>query len=247
MTGPSAVRIAVIFPELLGTYGDGGNATVLAQRLRWRGIPAEVVSVDIGTPVPTDCDVYLIGGGEDGPQTEVASHFVPGRGLSQAVESGAVVLAVCAGLQLLGNSLPGKDGPVDGLGILPCSTYRPAVGVPRAVGTVVADAEPDLNLPAIVGFENHASRTVLEPGARALGQCRLGHGNGVLGGGRAAADGVLLGRVIGTYLHGPVLALNPALADLLLEWVVGELKPLPDSGLSVAAAKARQLRLDQVH
>ncbi|HEX3946752.1 MAG TPA: hypothetical protein VHW47_03565, partial [Acidimicrobiales bacterium] len=37
------------------------------------------------------------------------------------------------------------------------------------------------------------------------------------------------GRVVGTYLHGPVLARNPALADLLLGWATGgELDRLPD-------------------
>jgi hypothetical protein len=28
--------------------------------------------------------------------------------------------------------------------------------------------------------------------------------------------------VIGTYLHGPALARNPALADLFLSWIVGD-------------------------
>ncbi len=37
------------------------------------------------------------------------------------------------------------------------------------------------------------------------------------------------GRVVGTYLHGPVLARNPALADLLLTWATGRtLGPLDD-------------------
>jgi CobQ-like glutamine amidotransferase family enzyme len=34
--------------------------------------------------------------------------------------------------------------------------------------------------------------------------------------------------VLGTYLHGPVLARNPALADRLLTWAVGPLAPLDD-------------------
>ena len=29
---PDPLRIALIYPSLLGTYGDGGNASVLAQR-----------------------------------------------------------------------------------------------------------------------------------------------------------------------------------------------------------------------
>ena len=32
------LKIALVYPELLGTYGDGGNALVLAERARRRGI-----------------------------------------------------------------------------------------------------------------------------------------------------------------------------------------------------------------
>src|SRR5438874_13814551 len=64
----SRVTIALLYPELLGTYGDGGNATVLAERLRWRGVDADVITLGAGDTVPTSCDVYLMGGGEDGPQ-----------------------------------------------------------------------------------------------------------------------------------------------------------------------------------
>ena len=66
----SAVRLGVLFPDLLGTYGDGGNALVLAQRLAWRDIPVEVVTVAAGDATPDSCDLYLVGGGEDGPQVQ---------------------------------------------------------------------------------------------------------------------------------------------------------------------------------
>ena len=48
------VSIALLYPELLGTYGDGGNAAVLAQRLRWRNIPvATGCTVSVKTRMPT--------------------------------------------------------------------------------------------------------------------------------------------------------------------------------------------------
>jgi CobQ-like glutamine amidotransferase family enzyme len=54
-------------------------------------------------------------------------------------------------------------------------------------------------------------------------------------------EGALAGRIVGTYLHGPVLARNPALADLLLGWALGvtELRPLDDA----AAESLRAERL----
>ena len=37
-SGPCPWRIAVVYPDLLGTYGDGGNGVILARRAEWRGI-----------------------------------------------------------------------------------------------------------------------------------------------------------------------------------------------------------------
>ena len=60
------VRIALVLPDLLGTYGDRGNVIVLEQRLSWRGIDAETVTVlSSADAVPEHCDLYVIGGGED--------------------------------------------------------------------------------------------------------------------------------------------------------------------------------------
>ncbi|MGO4203441.1 hypothetical protein AB4Z09_17145 [Rhodococcus sp. TAF43] len=100
----STVRIGLVLPDVMGTYGDGGNALILRQRLRMRGYD-----------------------------------------------------------------------------------------------TLGADAEP-------------------------VGRVTHGVGNGVGDG----LEGVTQGSVIGTYMHGPVLARNPELADLLLKRALGvdELAPL---------------------
>jgi len=222
----STVTVALLFPDLLGTYGDSGNAVILAQRLRWRGFAAEVITVRSGDPVPAGCQVYVVGGGEDLPQALAARQLgPPGRGaLRQAVDGGAAVLAVCAGLQILGTRFVGPDGTeADGLGLVDCVTRRGSG--PRAVGEIVVDPVAGLDLPALTGYENHAGVTTVGPGTSAAGRVRHGVGNGDGSG----TDGVWAGRVFGTYLHGPVLARNPALADLLLGWVVGELAPLDDN------------------
>src|SRR6478672_6527857 len=94
------VSIALLYPELLGTYGDGGNALVLAKRLEWRGVAVEGVTIEAGRPVPETCDLYVLGGGEHGPQTEAARELIRQGVLGRAVERGAVVSAVCAGMQI---------------------------------------------------------------------------------------------------------------------------------------------------
>jgi CobQ-like glutamine amidotransferase family enzyme len=226
------VQIALVYPDLLGTYGDSGNVTILAQRLRWRGIGVQVLTVLAGDPVPANADLYVLGGGEDLPQAFATRELMGPRPLHQAVRTGAVVFAVCAGLQILGGSFVGPDGvEADGLGLLDCRTVR-GTG-PRAVGELVVDADPADDLPPLTGYENHGGMTTVGPSSRPAGRVRSGVGNG------DGTDGAVSGRVYGTYLHGPVLARNPALADLLLSWVVGPLSPLDDT-------ESEELRIERL-
>jgi CobQ-like glutamine amidotransferase family enzyme len=225
LQGGSTVTVALLFPDLLGTYGDSGNAVILARRLAWRGFDVEVVTVRCDDPVPVGGHVYVVGGGEDLPQALAASQLgqAVGSPLRRAVDAGAAVLAVCAGMQILGSSFVGPDGvEADGLGLLDCRT-RPGRGA-RSVGEIVVEPDPRLGLPTLTGYENHAGVTVLGPSADPLGRVLHGAGNGD----GTARDGAWSGQVLGTYLHGPVLARNPALADLILTWAVGDLGPLDD-------------------
>ena len=85
--GPSALRVVVIYPDLLGTYGDVGNGRVLAGRAAWRGMAVELVLALSDAPLPAGGDVYCIGGGEDGPQVRAAEGLAGGV-LARAVEGG---------------------------------------------------------------------------------------------------------------------------------------------------------------
>jgi hypothetical protein len=220
MAASSAVRIVWIYPDLLSTYGDQGNALIMAYRARLRGHEVEQLNVRSDQPLPVQGDVYLIGGGEDRPQRLAAERLRRDDGLRRAVEGGAAVLSVCAGFQLLGESFyDDEQGTLPGLGLLDVSSRR---GTVRCVGEVVSDPDPVLTvdgraLPRLTGFENHMGTTTVGPAAKPLATVRIGNGNGA----GAGADGAHQGRIVGTYLHGPVLARNPALADLLLGWVDG--------------------------
>jgi lipid II isoglutaminyl synthase (glutamine-hydrolysing) len=228
------VSIAVLYPELLGTYGDGGNAVVLAQRLRWRGIAAEVLTLGAGEEVPRSCDVYLMGGGEDGPQALAARELAESGALHRAVDRGAVVFGTCAGIQVLGHEFANPDGSSHpGLGILDCRTVRGRGR--RAVGELLIEPLVD-GLPLLTGYENHGAVTHLGPSVRPLGRVVRGIGNGTGEG----SEGAVSGRIVATYMHGPALARNPALADLLLSWIVGDLAPLDDA--EVVDLRAERLR-----
>ncbi|HEY1734277.1 MAG TPA: hypothetical protein VGG23_07510 [Acidimicrobiales bacterium] len=227
-----ALTIVVVHPDLLGTYGDGGNGLVLARRAQWRGIDAELVEAPSDRPLPTG-DVYCLGGGEDSPQLRAAEILRADGALARAVDGGATVLAVCAGYQIVGRTFPAADGrPLPGIGLLDVSTVKGSGR--RAVGEVLAepvpggptvDDGPAEVLPTLTGFENHGGVTTVGPGARPLARVAAGVGNGSDDG----TEGAWAGRVVGTYLHGPVLARNPALADVLLGWATDRpLDRLPD-------------------
>ncbi|HEY0935184.1 MAG TPA: glutamine amidotransferase, partial [Trebonia sp.] len=189
------LRLVWVYPDLLSTYGDRGNALVLERRARLRGLPVEVTEVNSDQPVPRDGDLYLMGGGEDLPQTLATRRLLADGGLHAAADRGAVVFAVCAGYQMLGTEFGGADdAAVQGLGLLDIRSGR---GERRAVGEIVADVDPELNVDKLTGFENHQGVTRLGPGVRPLAHTTVGTGNG----GGDGTEGAYSGRVLGTYLH----------------------------------------------
>ena len=219
----TTVDIVHVLPGLLGTYGDAGNAAVLAYRARQRGHDVRVVNVRPGEAVPALADAYLIGGGEDIAQIRATELLRADPGFTAAVASGAPVLAVCAGMQIMGEWFHDRDGKrIAGLGVLDLRTTRRES---RAVGDVIARITGLPNAMAdLLGFANHQGATELGDGLQPLAHVHKGIGNGA----GPAIEGVVDGNVIGTYLHGPVLALNPALADHLLTCTLGPLEPVPD-------------------
>jgi CobQ-like glutamine amidotransferase family enzyme len=220
--GESTLRIVWIYPDLLSTYGDRGNMLILARRAQLRGIPVETIEVRSDQRLPTTADIYLIGGGEDGPQALGAQRLIADGGLHRAVAQGSVVFAVCAGYQLLGGSFFAKGTKCAGLDLLDLHSDR---GSTRAVGELAGDIDPRLGLPPLSGFENHGGRTHLGPGVSPLARVTSGIGN------EGITEGAWRGKLLGTYAHGPALARNPALADLLLRWATGvhQLPPLDDT------------------
>jgi CobQ-like glutamine amidotransferase family enzyme len=218
----STVRIGLVLPDVMGTYGDGGNALVLRQRLRMRGYDAEIVEITLSDPVPESLDIYTLGGAEDSAQRLATRHLQRYPGLQQAAAKGAPVLAICAAIQVLGHWYETSSGErVEGVGLIDVTT---APQQHRAIGEVTTTPLlPGLSSP-LTGFENHRGGTTLGTDATGLARVTRGVGNGVGDG----LEGVVQGSTLGTYMHGPALARNPELADLLLARALGvsELAPL---------------------
>jgi lipid II isoglutaminyl synthase (glutamine-hydrolysing) len=231
-SGAGPLCIGLLLPDVLGTYSDRGNALVLAQRARWRGIPVELVEAPAGSTPPASCDIYVLGGGEDAAQLYAAEWLTRHRQLRHALTR-AQVVAVCAGLQLLGGWTADLEGRRHaGADLLDLTTYP---GRRRAVGEAVVDGHAR-GVGAVTGFENHRGRTVRGEHLPPLGRTLSGTGNG------DGTDGVFTATVVGTYLHGPVLARNPALADLVLRRATGCAGLLPLEVADEQAARCLHLR-----
>jgi lipid II isoglutaminyl synthase (glutamine-hydrolysing) len=243
------IRVGHLYPDYLNIYADRGNIAVLARRAAWRGHELEVDAIEMQDEIrPAAHDLYYAGGGQDREQLLVARDLAAkGERLREAVERGAALLAVCGGYQLLGRGYRGFHGEdMPGVGLLPLETVA---GERRMIGDVLLECELEPGRRrTLAGFENHAGRTRLDPGATPLGRVIAGFGND----GESGYEGCRLGRAIGTYLHGPLLPRNPWLADWLLAQALAhadgaaeapELEPLEDEleteAHAVSSARAR--------
>lgn len=247
------IVIAHVLPDLLNLYGDGGNVRILEQRLRWRGIPVEVRKLHYGDPIGfDDVDLVFLGGGPDREQ-KLASEELEAVSdeFAEYIKQGGPLLGICGGYQILGKTWLLGDEEVPGLGIVDAETKRPGTSGDRLVDNIALKS-PIANAP-VVGYENHASRTYLGGGASPFGTVvsRTGSGNNDTE--ETKADGILDGNILGTYLHGTLLAKNPEIADWLLEKALerhakrtgekaGALTPLDDSEeLAANAFMAKKL------
>jgi CobQ-like glutamine amidotransferase family enzyme len=222
----------------MNIYADRGNIAVLRARCEWRGLGFELAASGLGEGVHPDAhDLLYMGGGQDRDQAAVARDMVETKrdALHEAAARGAVVLAVCGGYQLLGESYHLGDDELPGIGLADLRTVREPG--PRLIGNCAIEADLGTGPRVIAGFENHGGRTYLGEAARPLGRVLNGFGNN----GRDGFEGVRDRNVIGTYLHGPLLPKNVWLADRLIELALGiELEPLDDQLEDAAHACARR-------
>ena len=236
------LRICALYPDVLNIYADRGNLLVLERRCAWRGIDCRIAAAAIGDAIDPDAhDLFYLGGGQDRDQRIVAEDLVEHKrdALHAAAARGAVVLGICGGIQLLGHHYAAGGERVPGIGLVDLTTVR-GEG-PRLTGNIAIEVElPGVDGPRVLaGFENHAGRTLLGPGAAPLGRVLRGHGND----GRSGQEGALAGSVIGTYLHGPLLPKNIWFADWLTATALGraidDLAPLDDRMEDAAHRSAR--------
>jgi CobQ-like glutamine amidotransferase family enzyme len=206
-------KIAHLYPDLMNLYGDRGNLICLQKRLQWRGQQCEIHTVRLGQPIDFNgIDMVFMGGGSDREQGLVYQDLVKRvDAFYEAIWQGLPVLFICGAYQLLGKAYITPDGKeIPGLGIYDFITR---VARPRLIGNILLRVEQGGVLTNVVGFENHGGRTYLQDAnLQPFGQVVKGHGNN----GQDGGEGLKHNNLIGTYLHGPLLPKNPAVADFFI-------------------------------
>jgi len=216
------LTIGWLYPDLMSTYGDRGNISVLQKRCLWRDIDITITPIDFSTTNQELRTMNLLfgGGAQDRQQRILIDDLRKNKGpvLKTMIEKGIPGLFVCGSPQLLGHWYMTGDGKkLEGLGIFDMVSKHFGTDKPRCIGNLVAEIPntkyqiPDTHN-TVVGFENHGGRTYVGKGVEPFARIKRGFGNN----GEDGTEGAVYKNCIATYSHGPFLPKNPHIADWLI-------------------------------
>ena len=222
----TTLHIAHLYPTELGINGDVGNVMALAFRARAFGVDVRVTDIHRGDSLPTDIDLVHVGSGPTDALQLVLPDIQRHRdSLMSLREAGVPFLGISGGWFVLGESVTFIDGvTLEGACVFPT---RVTLLASRAVGEI----EVLTAWGSVTGFENHSSH-VDDAGLTHFGSVIHGVGSDPTRSTGDRWDGVVLGSSIGTNLHGPLLPMNPDIADSLITAAVTRRIPewtLPDA------------------
>ena len=238
------LNICWLYYDLMNTYGDYGNLLTLKYRLEQRQIKAEIsyFTINSSKSMLEKADLFLMGGAEDRQQQLVAKDLVGQKKqiLGKKIDNQVPGLYICGAYQFLGEYyLTASGQKLNCLNYVPLRTESAKPQQSRLIGNIVVEITHPVLLSSfdqsddrfLIGFENHNGRTYLQNKKDRLGKVVLGQGNNGLDG----SEGIFFQNSFGTYLHGPILPHNPALADFLIEKAIQikynqaiSLKPIDD-------------------
>ena len=239
------LKILWMYHDLMDLYGDKGNIETLRYRASKRGINVVVDTCTLQEKRNIeDYDIFFLGGGADKEQTLIYKDLLARKeSILKAKESGTAFLLICGGYQLFGQYYLDQDGQkIDGLGIYDYYTES-SDRDHRCIGNIVVKTNIHDKEVTVVGFENHGGQT--KAVSNPFGKVLVGHGNTYKG----EYEGYMDAQTIATYMHGPLLPKNPAIADEVIlrglnrRYAVDQLEKLQDT-LENAAHDAMLKRLN---
>ncbi len=206
------LKVCWMYHDIMDLYGDKGNMMVLKKRCEDRGIHFILDTCGIQEEKDlSQYDLIFLGGGADKEQMSIIPDLLSRKeNLKKAMDENTFILLICGGYQLFGQYYIAADGSkIEGLKFYDYYTDTGKAGS-RCIGNIILDAKLDNIETKIIGFENHGGQTlnVTHP----LGKVLHGYGNHF----EAGYEGFYDGKILGTYLHGPLLPKNPIVADFVI-------------------------------
>jgi CobQ-like glutamine amidotransferase family enzyme len=217
----NSIKVAWLYHDIMDLYGDKGNIMVLEKRCKDRRIEFELDTIGIGQEADlSQYDLIFFGGGADKEQMSLIPDLLSRKeNIAKAMSENTFVLLICGGYQLFGQYYVAADNSkIEGLKFFDYYTET-GQGRSRCIGNIVVDATLDDLHTQIIGFENHGGQTMNV--ATPLGKVQAGYGNNFEGG----YEGFYNGKVLGTYVHGPLLPKNPAVADFVIAKALAKRNP----------------------
>ena len=66
------LRVVSLYPDIMNTYSDRGNLLALQYRALQQGNEITLEEISVGDLLPAECDILLIGGGQDEEQKRIS-------------------------------------------------------------------------------------------------------------------------------------------------------------------------------
>lgn len=154
------LNVAHLYGDLLNTYGDNGNLLALKYYAKKMDTDLDIDIVSLDDQFnPKDWDIVFFGGGQDYEQTIVSKDIQHKKeNLTDYIEDGGPLLAICGGYQLLGHYYVGANGEkIKGIDAL--DHYTLSQDDNRFIGDIVIKNAETGEI--YHGFENHNGKTFL--------------------------------------------------------------------------------------
>lgn len=213
------MRIEILYSELCCLYGDKGNTLFLKQCLP----QAEFIETTLNAKpafLDGDVDLCCLYSMSEQSQERILSRLMPYKEEIAARCAGGKTLFLLLGnaLELFGQYIQREDGTrVEALGVYPTYTVRQA---PNRFNTLIQAEFKDMTL---LGYTSRFSQTYGLTEELAMSRVKIGSGVNP----ETKLEGICSGRVIATYLLGPLLVANPDFALWLFQELGAGVEQLP--------------------
>ena len=203
------MKIEILYSELCCLYGDKGNTKFLQQCLP----EAEFIYTGLNEKphfLTEEIDLCCMYSMSEQSQEWILSRLMPYKEELNAAFADSKTLFLLTGnaLELLGSYIQREDGSkVDALGF--CDTYS-VRQAPKRFNTLI---QADFEGMTLLGYTSRFSHTHGVTEELALAKVSIGTGCAP----ESKLEGIRSGRIIATYLLGPLLVANPDFSKWLLK------------------------------